>query len=120
MKKLFILFIAIVMLTSCATVPISVGNKNLTYEKYVPNYLVIGHITLTVERSYIMGILKTDQVNLEKLFEKEIQRAGADAVINLKFIEGPKGFGNFLSIITLGIYTPKTLTITGDVISYKK
>jgi hypothetical protein len=58
--------------------------------------------------------------SIEDLFEKELERYSADAIINLKIVYDYDAGQGFISFITFGIYNPRTITITGDVIKYKE
>ena len=100
MKKIFVLLICL-LATSCATVSIGVTNKNLTFEKYVNNYVLVRHVEFSIP-DYELG--KGDPI--EKYFEKELKRYGGDAVINVRFQLVPGLFSN-------------ELKITGDIVSYK-
>lgn len=87
-------------------------------------YTVLSDFTIKDRGGWVIGIVPVNPPAgdnhdyLATLLQAEIDKAGGDAVINVK-IKGQQNPGDFLiNIVTLGFYFTRTVTVTGQVIKY--
>lgn len=88
-------------------------------------YDVIADFEVKDKAAWILGIVPVNKPAgdnhdyLATLIQAEIDKAGGDAAINVK-IKAQNTAGDFLiQLITLGIYFPRTVTVSGQIITYK-
>ncbi len=115
---LFLLFMAY----SCTYVEFSSKDSKLAYDPNVKNYIVVGSFSITItEVSFIYRLLIINEPSkeLEDILKEQIVKYKGDAIINLKLTYHITAIQMILSYITGGIFTPNSVTISGDVIRYK-
>ena len=128
MKKLIglVLCLALLMFSACSTI-------NLDAQRLLEPAQMnsAGAKDFTIIKSFVVndkaGWIWIVPVNkpagdmndyLADILENQIKAAGGDGVINVK-IRAQNQVIDYLTIIgTLGLYTTRTVTITGDVIKY--
>ena len=65
---------------------------------------------------FLWGLVSPADSQVEKLISDEVKAANGSRAVNVK-LKYQQTFGNgFLSLITLGIYFPFTLTVSGNVV----
>ncbi len=64
---------------------------------------------------FIFGLVSPDDVGIEKIVSDEVKLNAGTRAINVKLKYQQTFLNAFVSVITIGIYTPFTLTIEGDV-----
>ncbi len=65
---------------------------------------------------FLWGLVSPDDSEVEKLVSDEVKANNGTRAVNVK-LKYQQTFGNgFLTLITLGIYSPFTLTVSGDVV----
>ncbi len=65
---------------------------------------------------FLWGLVSPDDSEVEKLISDEVKANNGARAVNVK-LKYQQTFGNgFLTLITLGIYSPFTLTVSGDVV----
>jgi len=65
---------------------------------------------------FLWGLVSPDDPQVEKLVSDEVKANNGTRAVNVK-MKYQQTFGNgFLTLITLGIYSPFTLTVSGDVV----
>ena len=65
---------------------------------------------------FLWGLASPDDPQVEKLVSDEVKANNGTRAVNVK-LKYQQTFGNgFLTLITLGIYSPFTLTVSGDVV----
>ena len=65
---------------------------------------------------FLWGLVSPDDSEVEKLISDEVKANNGTRAVNVK-LKYQQTFGNgFLTLITLGIYSPFTLTVSGDVV----
>ena len=128
MRTLLTLFTGLFFFVSaCGT--IALDATNLQESASVNNtetkpYTVLKSFELKDKAGWALGLIPVNKPAGDKhdyfqeMLEKQIRETGGDAIINLR-IKAQNNFGDFLiSVVTLGFYYTRTVTITGDVIKY--
>lgn len=65
---------------------------------------------------FLWGLVSPDDSEVEKLVSDEVKANNGTRAVNVK-LKYQQTFGNgFLTLITLGIYSPFTLTVSGDIV----
>lgn len=64
------------------------------------------------------GITKTSHPNIGALIDKEVSTLSGNGVINLEIKSTRTFLDGFLGVITLGIYTRRTVLISGTVVKF--
>ncbi|MCH7681646.1 hypothetical protein IID10_20160 [candidate division KSB1 bacterium] len=65
---------------------------------------------------FLWGLVSPADPQVEKLISEEVKANNGTRAVNVK-LKYQQTFGNgFLTLITLGIYSPFTLTVSGDVV----
>ena len=65
---------------------------------------------------FLWGLVSPADPQVEKLISDEVKANNGTRAVNVK-LKYQQTFGNgFLTLITLGIYSPFTLTVSGDVV----
>ena len=64
------------------------------------------------------GMSKKDHPDVGELIDKEVSKLSGNGVINLEIKTTTTFLDGFLGVITLGIYTRRTILISGNVVKY--
>jgi hypothetical protein len=124
----FLLF-GLFVLNSCATIALDSSTirqhpvkMNEAGEK---EYEVVAEFKVRDKAAWIIGIVPVNKPAgdnhdyLADVIQSEIDKAGGDAAINVK-VRAQYAAGDILvQVVTLGIYVPRTVTVSGQVIKYK-
>lgn len=116
------------LLGSCAT--IALDSSTIREQPVKMNtagenpYEVVSEFEVKEKAGWIIGIVPVNKPAGDKhdylatIIQSEIDKAGGDAVVNVK-VKAQFGVDDiFINIFTLGIYVPRTVTISGQVIKY--
>lgn len=77
----------------------------------------IKHFTRTKTVShFVYGLVSPDDVGIEKLVADAVKQNGGTRAVNVKIKYQLTFINGLVGGLTLGIYTPFTLTIEGDVV----
>jgi hypothetical protein len=117
------------VLGSCATVSLDATtiqeHRVQMNEAGEPDYDVVADFTIKDKAAWVIGIVPVNKPAgdhndyLATLLQSEIDKAGGDAVINVKIRAQNAAEDILVNIVTLGIYVPRTVTVTGQVIKYR-
>ncbi len=110
------------LLFSCTYVEFSSKDNKLAYDPNIRNYTVVGSFSITItEVSFIyrLVILNEPSKELEDILKEQIVKYKGDAVINLKLTYHFTALQFILNMLTDGLFTPNSVTISGDVIRYR-
>ena len=106
--KLGVLALALILIASCTTVSF----QGMQMTKDVPSFNVVGEFGRTINK------LPNNDERIFSIITDEVQKKGGDAAIDVT-IEYRKGFlKGSLSLITLGLYDPGKIKISGTIIKY--
>lgn len=117
---------AMCLLSGCATIAM---NATTLPEPAQMNsagtrdYTVISSFTVNDKAGWILGLIPVNPPAgdnhdyLKTILDREIQAAGGDAVINVK-LRTQHQFLDYMIAIFVPVYTTRTLTVTGDIITY--
>lgn len=114
---------------SCATIPFdatTVRQHSVQMnDAEGTQYEVLSDFVIRDKAAWVIGIVPVNKPAgdnhdyLGTLIQDEIDKAGGDAAINIKMKAQNEVGDVLINIVTLGIYVPRTVTITGQVIKYK-
>ena len=124
------ILLSLCLLCSCATIALDSStikdHEVLMNDDMERPYDVISDFKINDKGGWIIGIIPVNKPAgdnhdyLASLLQSQIDKAGGDAVINVK-LRGQNSVGDILiNVVTLGIYVPRTLTVTGQVIKYRE
>ncbi|MEE2961590.1 MAG: hypothetical protein VYA34_12675 [Myxococcota bacterium] len=131
MNKLSALALALVMLAACSVqnayvYPESVQKKWMITTGDVDRpYDSLGFIQLTKTGATLFGFWDVLDADLKGLFEqdllKEIEKAGADGIINMHFheIQYTKATRIFFAFPLFFIPLPRAVVVTGELVKFK-
>ena len=121
--------LSLFVLGSCAT--IALDSSTIREQEVKMNaagdreYDVVADFEVKDKAAWIIGIVPVSKPAgdnhdyLASLIQAEIDKAGGDAAINVK-IKAQNTAGDILiQLVTLGIYFPRTVTVSGQIITYK-
>lgn len=121
--------LSLFVLGSCAT--IALDSSTIREQEVKMNaagdreYDVIADFEVKDKAAWIIGIVPVNKPAgdnhdyLASIIQAEIDKAGGDAAINVK-IKAQNTVGDILiQFVTLGIYYPRTVTVSGQIITYK-
>ncbi len=82
-------------------------------------YTRMGEFSVIKEGDWLFwGLSIKNHPDVGKLIDQEVSKQNGDGVINLEIKTTKTFFDGFLGIITLGIYTRKTVEISGIVVKH--
>ena len=120
----FLLFLLLLGFLGCAHMNIDVdnaessilmgrGNESVSYTR-------MGDFSVVKEGAWLFwGIRKKDHPDVGELIDKEVSKQNGDGVINLEIKSTTTILDGFLGVITLGIYSRRTIDISGTVVEYR-
>jgi hypothetical protein len=120
--KFGILALALILLASCTTVSF----QGMQMTKDVPSFNVVGEFEKTISQHAIIGgwsggsLVKMSD-NDERIFSiitDEVQKKGGDAAIDVTIEYGAGFVDLLLNAVTLSIYNPGKIKISGTIIKY--
>lgn len=120
--KLGVLALALLFIASCTTV--SFQGMQMTTD--VPSFNVVGEFERTISQHAIIGgwsggsLVKMSD-NDERIFSiitDEVQKKGGDAAIDVTIEYGAGFVDLLLNAVTLSIYNPGKIKISGTIIKY--
>ena len=83
------------------------------------DYIRMGEFSVVKEGAWLFwGISKKDHPDVGELIDKEVSKLSGNGVINLEIKTTTTFLDGFLGVITLGIYTRRTILISGNVVKY--
>lgn len=65
---------------------------------------------------YLWGLVSPKDAGVEKIVANEVKKYGGKEAVNVKLRYQQTFVNGLLGVITLGIYTPFTLTVEGDIV----
>ena len=78
---------------------------------------VAGSFTTTkTVNHFVFGLINTSPMDIGKIAADEARAKGGKAAVNVRVHYQATFVNGLLSMITLGIYNPFTLTVSGDVV----
>jgi hypothetical protein len=119
MRTTLIVASLVLVLGACTTVSFGTSDGKLRYDVAEPQYTVAGHFEVVVsDPTLIAGLIRlSDQdQNTDKFFKEQIAKFGGTAVRNVNMKYGVGIIDVLLTSITSGIWAPRTMTISGDVV----
>lgn len=119
---LSVILLLVLSIYSCTIVEFSAKDNKLTYDPNMRNYVVVGSFSVTItEVSFIyrLVILNQPSKELDSILKEQIIKYKGDAVINLKLTYHFTTIQLIINMITGGIITPNSVTVSGDVIRYR-
>ena len=126
--RLFLVLIALVAMTGCATVMYDARSLDAGTSLNQPDgraYKIVSSFETNDKAGWVIGIIPVNKPAgdnhdyLATLLAEEVRKAGGDAVINLKLRSQNQPLDIIAGILTWGVYSLRTTTITGDVIKYE-
>ena len=125
MKNLLFALLAVLLLSSCTTFKMSGTSMNMD----TPPFHNVAELDITVKVNEWLGssgggnLFNISSTNMDnKIYdsiEREVKKAGGDAVVNLN-VEYKGTFFNYLfNFLTLNIWAPAEANITGTIIKYE-
>jgi hypothetical protein len=125
MKTLLFTLLAVLLLASCTTFKMSGTSMNMD----TPPFHNVGELDIVVNVHEFLGnsgganLFNLSATNMDdKLFdaiEREVKKAGGDAVLNLD-VEYKASFLNILlNALTFNLYAPAEAHVTGNIIKYE-
>jgi hypothetical protein len=128
-SRIVVSLACLLVLSSCAT--INFDSTTIREHSVKMNqageeqYEVLADFEVADKAAWIIGIVPVNKPAgdnhdyLANVIQAEIDKAGGDAAINIK-LKAQNSPGDILiSIVTCGIYVPRTATISGQIIKYK-
>jgi hypothetical protein len=77
----------------------------------------IKHFTRTkTVNHFVYGLVSPDDVGIEKLVSDAVKQSGGTRAVNVKMKYQQTFVNGLVAVLTMGIYTPFTLNIEGDVV----
>jgi len=117
------------LVMSCATVALDATtiqqNAVRMNQAGEREHTVVADFKVKDKAGWIIGIVPVNKPAgdnhdyLGSLLQYEINKAGGDAVINVKIKAQFSPVDFLLNFVTLGVYATRTVTVTGQVIKYK-
>jgi hypothetical protein len=81
------------------------------------NATTINHFTRTkTVNHFVYGLVSPDDAGIEKTVSEAVQQNAGSRAVNVKLKYRQTFVNGLVGALTLGIYTPFTLTIEGDVV----
>ena len=125
MKTVLFVLLAVLLLASCTTFKMSGTSMNMD----TPPFHNVGELDIVVNVHEWLGtsgganLANISATNMDnKLYdsiEREVKKAGGDAVLNLN-VEYKASFINILlNLITFNVYAPAQAHVTGNIIKYE-
>jgi hypothetical protein len=123
----FLLLLCTLIMSSCGT--IALNSSGLAEPAQLnsagqSNYTIIESFKVNDKAGWVLGLIPANKPAGDKheyfaeFLDRQISEAGGDAVINVQ-IRTQFNIGDYLiSMVTLGFYVTRTVTVTGDVIKY--
>ncbi|MEZ4387969.1 MAG: hypothetical protein R3D98_10435 [Candidatus Krumholzibacteriia bacterium] len=123
---LLCLTLGVLTLCSCATVNLDTRSLAQPVQMNTgnePGYTVIKSFTVNDKAGWVLIIPANqpagdDQEYLAEILRREIAAAGGDAAINVRVRVQSQPLDYLTMIGTLGFYTTRTVTVTGDIIKF--
>jgi hypothetical protein len=90
-----------------------------------PEYEVVADFEIRDKAAWIIGIVPVNKPAgdrhdyLANMLQAEIDKAGGDAVTNVKIKAQNRAEDILVNIVTFGIYVPRTVTVSGQVVKLK-
>ncbi len=130
MKTLAGLLIAasVAALSSCATIDLNATSMPSPVALNTPGepaYDVVGSFTIEDKGGWILGLVPVNKPAgdnhdyLTTMIDGEVRKAGGDAAINVHIRAQNDPIDILTRIVTWGAYQTRTVTVTGDVITYR-
>lgn len=120
-----LLLISAALVSSCATINLdatTIQEHSVSMNRVGSEYEVVSDFEIRDKAAWVIGIVPVNRPAgdhhdyLANLLQAEIDKAGGDAVINVKIMAQNRAEDVLVNIVTLGIYVPRTVTITGQVV----
>ena len=88
------------------------GNEDVSYTR-------MGEFSVVKVGAWLFwGISKKDHPDVGKVIDKEVLKLNGNGVVNLEIKSTKTFLDGFLGVITIGIYTRRTLEISGTVVKF--
>ena len=123
-----LLLMSATLIGSCATINLdatTIQENSVSMNRSGAEYDVVSDFEIRDKAAWVIGIVPVNRPAgdhhdyLANLLQSEIDKAGGDAVINVKIMAQNRAEDVLVNIVTLGIYVPRTVTITGQVVRYR-
>ncbi|MBU0985086.1 MAG: Bor family protein [candidate division Zixibacteria bacterium] len=128
-SNLLVAALCLFALSSCATIPFNAKTIRDHAVKMnsagEPEYDVVADFEIRDKAAWIIGIVPVNKPAGDKhdylgtLIQAEIDKAGGDAAINVSIKAQFAAEDILVNVVTLGIYVPRTVTVTGQVVKYR-
>ena len=123
------LILTALALGSCATINLDATtiqqHSVMMNDANAPDYEVIADFEIRDKAAWIIGIVPVNKPAgdrhdyLANMLQAEIDKAGGDAVTNVKIKAQNRAEDILVNIVTFGIYVPRTVTVSGQVVKLK-
>ena len=108
----------VLLLAGCQTVTF----QGLPVVVKVPSYTVVKDFSITIADPHLIGGLVPMGQPDQKIFtyiQEQIEKLGGNAAVDVEIDYGYTAIDFLLNALTMNIYSPRTITITGTVVKYK-
>lgn len=108
----------LLVLAGCQTVTF----QGLTVMSKAPAYTELKDFSITIADPHLIGGLvpmgQPDQ-EIMKYIQKEIEKQGGNGAIDIEIDYGFTAIDFLLTAVTMQIYSPRTITVSGTVVKFK-
>jgi hypothetical protein len=131
MKGLILVLTAVSLLifSGCATIALDGRSAEHKIEMTATGerpYEVVKSFSVNDKAGWIIGIIPVNlpagdnNTYLGTLIDQQVSEAGGDGAINVKIRAQNQFVDLLINVVTFGIYYPRTVTISGDIIKYRQ
>ena len=126
---LFLVAVCLLIFSGCATIALDGRSAEHKIEMTASGekpYEVIKSFSINDKAAWIIGLIPVNlpagdnNTYLGTLLDQQVREADGDGAINVKIRAQNQFVDILLNAVTLGIYYPRTVTISGDIIKYRK
>ena len=126
---LFLAAVCLLIFSGCATISLDAGSAEHKVEMTAAGekpYEVIKSFSINDKAAWVIGIIPVNlpagdnNTYLGTLIDQQVREADGDGAINVKIRAQFQFVDILVNVVTLGIYMPRTVTITGDIIKYRQ
>ena len=126
---LFLALACLLVFAGCATIGLDGRSAEHKIEMTAAGerqYEVIRSFSINDKAGWIIGIIPVNlpagdnNTYLATLIDQQVREADGDGAINVRIRAQNQFVDILINAVTLGIYYPRTVTITGDIIKYRQ
>jgi len=103
----------------------SIDSTNMSQRVYLSaaneteKYTRLARFNSSAKGSWVFfGLSPLKQPDLEKLLKREISKQNGNGIVNLQIITQQTFMDGFISVITFGLYSLRTMKISGTVVKF--